>query len=63
MELAWKWRGYAISIKVLSGRGESRAEPGKENGIVESSSTHDWAEEARRENLLASGSRYVGRMT
>ncbi len=60
MELAWKWRGYAISIKVLSRRGESGAEPGKENEIVESASTHNCAEEAHREHLMASGSRYVG---
>ena len=60
MELAWKWRGYAITIKVLSRRGESRAEPDKENEIVESAATHNSAEEAHREHLMASGSRYVG---
>jgi hypothetical protein len=62
MELAWKWRDYAFSIKVLRRRGESRAEPRKENEIVESAAIHNSEDEVHREHLMASGSRYVGPM-
>ncbi|MGB9299869.1 MAG: hypothetical protein WCD51_04665 [Anaerolineae bacterium] len=62
MELAWQLKGYAISIKVLSGREAlSRAEPTEER-IVEPSRTHRRSERAYEGLLHASGSRFVGPM-
>jgi hypothetical protein len=60
MELAWQWRGYGISIRVLRREAENRAaEPAKEP-MVQSHSAQERREEADRGQLLASGSRYIG---
>ncbi|TKJ29492.1 MAG: hypothetical protein CEE40_08305 [Chloroflexi bacterium B3_Chlor] len=59
MELALKWRGYGISIRILRKGAESTAEPAVER-MAEPHTAQERREEAERQHLLASGSRYVG---
>ena len=60
MEVALKWKGYGISIRILSGKAASRAKFAQPERIVEPRSAHDCSQQAHRDHLLASGSRYVG---
>lgn len=61
MELALKWRGYGISIRILRKGADSTAEPAVER-MVQSHSAQERRQEAERQYLLASGSRYVAPM-
>lgn len=61
MELALKWKGYGISIRILSGKAESTAEP-EEERLVQSHWAQECREQAERQHLLASGSRHVAPM-
>jgi len=61
MELALKWRGYGISIRILRKGAESIAEPA-EGRIAEPHTAQECREQAERLHLLASGSRYVAPM-
>lgn len=61
MELALKWKGYRFSIRILTGKAENAAEP-EEERVVQSHSAQECREQAERQHLLASGSRYVAPM-
>jgi len=61
MELALKWRGYGISIRILRKEAKKAAEP-TEDRMVQSHSAQECREQAGRLHLLASGSRYVAPM-
>lgn len=61
MELALKWRGYGISIRILRKEAKKAAEPTEER-MIQSHSAQERRDEADREYLLASGSRYVAPM-
>jgi len=61
MEVALKWKGYGFSIRILTGKAESTAQP-KEERMVQSHSAQERREAAERDYLLASGSRYVAPM-
>lgn len=61
MELALKWRGYGISIRILRKEAKKAAEPAEER-MVQSHSAQECPEQAERLHLLASGSRYVAPM-
>jgi hypothetical protein len=61
MEVALKWKGYGISIRILGKEAENAAEP-EEERVVQSHSAQECREKAERQHLLASGSRYVAPM-
>jgi len=61
MELALKWRGYGISIRILRKEAKKAAEA-TEDRMVQSHSAQECREQAERLHLLASGSRYVAPM-
>jgi hypothetical protein len=60
MELAWQWRGYGISIRVMRDRVRTRNQRPKAYDGHVPEATSDGARNARRQHLLASGSRYIG---
>lgn len=57
MELAW--RGYGISIQILTTQAEDTPDPTGEE-TSQPASAQQRAEEVEKRHLLASGSRYVG---
>lgn len=62
MELAWQWREYGISIRILRERVQSKTETAKAEGSVEPVERGTGTDKGHRDHLLASGSRYVAPM-
>ena len=62
MELAWQWRGYGISIKLLRERAQGGEKQHKAEESVDTAVLASVQDRANRDHLLASGSRYVGPM-
>lgn len=60
MELAWQWRGYGISIRLLRENARKRSDSDKAEESVEPVVSASVPDKAHRDHLLASGSRYVG---
>ena len=60
MELAWQWRGYGISVRLLREHAQSRDKHHKAEESVEPVASASVPDKAHRDHLLASGSRYVG---
>lgn len=60
MELAWQWRGYGISIKLLREKARTSPKPDRTEENIEPAVPTSGSEKAYRDHLMASGSRYVG---
>ena len=60
MELAWQWRGYGISIKLLRESARRRSESDRVEESVERAVSASVPHKAHQDHLMASGSRYVG---
>lgn len=59
MELAWKWKGYGISVSLVKGEADQRTTSVADEASV-AQGLRQPEDQATRDHLLASGSRYVG---